>query len=56
MILARSQVAHAWRTAWAYIALIVWLMLVVYWLMNGPEMWLLRLQWWGDFPAGPISG
>ncbi len=54
LILARSQVPHAWRTALALFALVVWLLLAVYWLMNGPEMWLLRLGWWGTYP-GPVS-
>ncbi len=56
MILARSEVPHAWRQAFAYTALIIWVMLAVYWLMDGPVMHLLRLPWWGDYPSGPISG
>ncbi len=56
VILHQSQVPHAWRTAWAYTALVVWLLLAVYWLMNRPVMHLLRLSWWGDYPTGPISG
>ncbi len=56
LILRRSQVRHAWRTAWAYTALTVWLLIAVWWLMNGPVWHLLRLPWWGDYPTGPISG
>ncbi len=55
MILRQSQVPHAWRTAWAYTALTIWLMLAVYWLMNGPLLWLLRLPWWGEFSWGTVS-
>ncbi len=54
MILHRSQFPHAWRTALAYTALTVWLLLAVYWLMNGPLLSLLRLGWWGTYP-GPVS-
>ncbi len=56
VILRQSQVPHAWRTAFAYTALTVWLLLAVYWLMNGPVWHLLVLPWWGDYPTGPISG
>ncbi len=54
VILARSQVPHAWRTTWAYTALTVWLLVAVYWLMDGPVWHLLRLGWWGTYP-GPVS-
>ncbi len=56
MILRQSQVPHAWRTTIAYLAVAVWACLLVYWLMDGPVMHLIRLPWWGDYPTGPISG
>ncbi len=54
VILHQSQVPHAWRTTLAYTALTVWLLLAVYWMMDGPVWHLLRLPWWGAYP-GPVN-
>ncbi len=56
MILTRSTVPHAWRQAISLFAVTVWLMLVVYLLMDGPVLWLVRKPWWGQVPTGPVAG
>ncbi len=47
----RSTVPHAWRGAWALVALSVWWLLAIYWLLG------LAAHELGPMPyAGPVFG